>query len=257
MTSLPIELPDGFVSLVAEGATVTPGQILAQKEAPIEEVVNILDGFDVSRRKARKSLRKNPGDQIHPGDVIAVKKNLFGKVQATIVSQIAGTVLRYERDTGNLVVQVDIEPASLEIISPVAGTITLCNNKEIVIETDNAIIAEGVALGKTDEGTLFVLKESFGEDSIAHALYYLDSRAEGKIVLVQKLTRDLLIKGDSIGTKGFLSVVISDEDVEYVVQKEITLPVLEITEELVSKLHSWENKKIMIDTDSKAIILRE
>ena len=38
MTSLPIELPEGFVAIVTEGISVTPGQVLAQKEAPKEEV---------------------------------------------------------------------------------------------------------------------------------------------------------------------------------------------------------------------------
>jgi hypothetical protein len=257
MTALPIELPDGFVPVITEGALVIPDQVLAQKEAPKEEIVNVLQGLNISRHQARKSLKRNPGDQIHPGDIVAVKKNLFGKVQATVISQIEGTILRYERDTGNLVVQVAIAPASLEIISPVAGKVSLCNNKEIVVETDDAIISDGVALGKTAEGTLFVFKESFEEKNSSHTLYYLDGKAEGKIVLVQTLTRDLLIKGDSIGVRGFLSVLISDEDVEYVVQKEITLPVLEVTESLVSTLHSWENKKVMVDIESKAIILRE
>jgi len=184
---------------------------------------------------------------------------LFGKVQATIVSQIEGVILRYERDTGNLVVQVQNDPASLEIISPVAGTITLCNNKEIVIETEGAIVSEGTALGVNGEGTLFILQESFGENNAdsTSALYYLDSRAEGKIVLVKTLTRDLLIKGDSIGASGFLSVEISSEDIEYVQLKEIQLPVLEVTDEFISQLHPWENKKVMIDISNKAVILRE
>ena len=259
MTSLPIEIPEGFIALVAKGDTVTPGQVLARKEAPQDEMVNILQGLNISRKQAKKALKMNPGDTISPGDVVAVKTNLFGKVQASIISQISGTILRYERDTGNLVVQTDLEPSSLEIISPVAGTITLCNNKEIVIETEGVLVTEGVALGTTGEGTLFVLQESFGKynSDIDSSIYFLDDRAVGKIVLVKTLTRDLIIKGDSLGASGFLSNVISDEDIEYVQEKEITLPVLEVTDELVSKLHSWENKKVKIDITSKSIILRE
>src|SRR5216683_6260405 len=107
MTSLPIELPVGFIPLVVTGDTVTAGQVIAKKDAPKDEVVNIIQGLKVSRSHARKVLKKNPGDRIIPGDIIAVKKSLFGKVLATVTSQISGIIIRYERDTGNLVVRTD------------------------------------------------------------------------------------------------------------------------------------------------------
>jgi len=256
MTPLPIELPVGFVPLISQGDSVTIGQIIAQKEAPKDEIVNIIEALKVPRSKAKKTLRKGPGQKINPGDIIAIKKSFFGKELAKIVSHIAGTITRYERDTGNLVVRVDHEAAALELISPVAGTVTLCNNREIVIETSGAYLSNGVTLGESGEGTLFVLRESF-DDNLDNALYYLDSRSVGKMVLVKDLTRDLIIKGESIGVTGFLGTVISNEDIEYLQQKQIPIPVIEITKELVSDLHAWENKKIMIEVRSKAIILRD
>jgi hypothetical protein len=256
MTPLPIELPEGFVPLIKLGDSIIIGQIIAHKETPKDEIVNIIDALKVSRSRAKKLLKKGPGERIDPGDVVAVKKSFFGKEQAKITSQIAGTIIRYERDTGNLVVRADYETSELELISPVAGTVTLCNNREIVIETEGAYLSNGVTLGNTGEGTLFVLKESFDEGS-DNALYFLDSRTEGKIVLVKALTRDLIIKGESIGVTGFLGTTISNEDIDYLQQKQLPIPVIEITEELVTNLHSWENKKIMIEVRSKAIILRD
>ena len=156
-----------------------------------------------------------------------------------------------------MVVRTEREADSVELISPVAGTVSLCNNREIVVETENAYISEGITFGDTREGILFVLRESFDESDSDKALYYLDSRAAEKIVLVKALTRDLIIKGDSIGVMGFLGTTISNEDITYFQEKQLQLPVAEITNELVTKLHPWENKKIMIETKSKAIILRE
>jgi hypothetical protein len=256
MTSLPIEFPEGFTSLITQGDSVAIGQIIAQKTAPRDEIVNVITALRISRSHAKKTLRKGPGERIKPGDVVAVKKNFFGKEQARIVSQIAGTIIRYERDTGDLVVRIEQEDSELELISPVAGTITLCNNKEIIIETEDAYLSDGVTLGSTGEGTLFILKESF-DDNSDNSLYFLDSSAKGKIVLVRNLTRDLVIKGESIGVTGFLGTTISNEDIDYLRQKELPIPVIEITQELVSELHSWENKNIMIEVKSKAIILRE
>jgi hypothetical protein len=257
MTSLPIELPVGFTPLITQGDLVTIGQLLARKEAPQDEVVNILQSLNVSRNHAKKVLKKGPGEKINPGDVIAIKKSLFGKEQARIISEIAGTIIRYERDTGNLVVRTQQEPSSLEIISPVAGSVTLCNNREIVIETDGALVTTGVTLGKAGEGTLFILRESFDDSGSDNAVYYLDSRATDKIVLAKTLTRELVIKGDSIGVIGFLGMTISNEDITYLQEKQFELPVIEISQELVVHLHRWENRKIMVETRSKAIILRE
>lgn len=257
MTVLPIELPVGFTPSVSQGDTVTPGHILATKEVPQDEIVNIMQGLSLSRKDAKKALKKAPGEKIYPGDVIAVKKNVFGKVKSQIVSQISGIILRYERDTGNLHVRTDYEPSSLQIISPVAGKISLCNNKEIRIETENALVSTGVAMGETGEGALFVLKESFDENGSDNALYYLDSRAEGKIVFVNTISRDIIIKGDSIGAAGFLGVSIAIEEIEYLQNRKITLPVLEVIDELVLQLHAWENKKVKVDIASKAVILQE
>lgn len=256
MTALPVELPEGFTTLVAKGDSISQGQVIAKKDAPKDEIVNIIQALNVSRTRARRVLKKKPGDKIDQGDIIAIKKNLFGKVLGSITSGISGTVLRYERDTGNLVVRTDLQESDLELISPVAGTVTLCNNKEIVIETEDAYLTGGIAFGNTGEGLLLVLKESFKENGSDNALYYLDSRAAEKIVLVKTLTRDLIVKGDSIGVLGFLGTTISDFDSIYLQEKQIALPVIEISEELVPKLHAWEHKKVMLETGSKAIILQ-
>lgn len=257
MTSLPIDLPEGFSPLIKEGDTVTIKQVLARKEAPKEETVNIIQSLRLSRARAVKALRKGPGEKIKPGDVIAVKKNFFGKVKTSIISSISGVILRYERDTGNLVVHLEADLSSLEIISPVAGTVTLCNNKEIVVETRDALISTGVGIGVRGEGELLILKESFRENNFDSALYYLDSSAVDKIVFVHTLTRELIIKGDSIGVVGFLGVTIANEEIAYLQQKDIKLPVLEVNDGLVSKLNEWENKEIMLDIRTKTIILKE
>ncbi len=257
MTALPIELPEGFVPLISVGDSVTPDQTIAKKDAPQEESVNIMQGLKLSRQDAKKALKKGPGERINPGDVIAMRKSVFGKVKGKIVSQISGIILRYERDTGDLFVRTDVAPSSLELISPVAGTVSLCNNREIRIETDDAFVTNGVALGSTGEGTLFVLKESFDKDGSNNSLYYLDSRAEGKIILVHTISRDIIVKGDSIGAAGFLGVIISNEEIVSLQKKEVRFPILEITDELATKIREWENKKVLLDIGSKAIVLRD
>lgn len=257
MTSLPILLPEGFSPLVSAGAKVIRGQKLAQKHAPQDQSVNIMEALKLSRAQARRALRKNPGDRVEPGDVLAVKKSLFGKVKGSVTSGISGSILRYERDTGNLVVRTDYQSSSLELISPVAGTVYICNNKEIVLHTAHALASEGVALGKSAEGELFILNESFTDTSADNTLYYLDRRAVGKIVLVHTLTREVLTKGNTIGVKGFICIVIGPEEIIFTQEKKTQLPILEINEDIAEKLDHWKKKKVMVDITSKSIILQD
>lgn len=257
MTALPILLPEGFSPLVTAGQKIVRGQKLAQKHAPQDQMVNIMDALKISRSQARRSLQKNPGDRVNPGDILAAKKSLFGKIQGSVKSGITGVILRYERDTGNLVVRTDYQTSSLELISPVAGTVHICNNKEIVLHTAHALVSQGVALGKSAEGELFILEESFAEASADNILYYLDSRAVGKLVLVQTLTRDVLTKGNSIGVLGFICLTLGPEEIIFSQEKKLSLPILEINEDIAEKLEHWQKKKVMLDITSKSIILRD
>ena len=101
------------------------------------------------------------------------------------------------------------------------------------------------------------MKESFTDTGSENALYYLDSRAEGKIVLVSALSRDLIIKGESIGVAGFIGTVIQDRDIDYLSHREITIPVMAIDSNYISQIRRWEDKKILIITQNKAIILKK
>jgi hypothetical protein len=257
MTSLPVPLPDGFTPIVAVGTVVTVGQVLAQKAANKEEIINILQSLNVSRSQIKKVLKKNPGDAINPGEIIAEKKNFFGKQQAAIVSSITGTILRYERDTGNLIIRTDESVTSSEVISPVDGTVDLCNNKEIVIRTDKAVTGGRVVSGINNTGELFILEESFIDDGSTNVLYYLDSRAIGKIILGGTFSRDVLIKGVGIGATGFLGLAIPDEDIAYLQEKKITIPVMEIDSESMQKLKTKQGKKVVLDTQNNVIIFQE
>jgi hypothetical protein len=256
MTSLPITLPEGFFSIVTPGMTVTAGQVIAQKTAGVEEIINIPQTLNVSRSQVKKVLLKNPGDKIEPGDTIALKKNLFGKQQGSIISSILGTVVKYERDTGNLIVRTENSVTASEIISPVDGIVDLCNNKEIVVRTEKAVTGGRVVSGTVNTGEIFILEESFSENG-NNILYFLDSRAIGKIVLGGMLTKDVLIKGASIGAAGFLGETIPDEEMAYLQEKNISIPVMEIDKESMTLLKTMHGKKIIVDAQNKAVIFQE
>lgn len=254
MTTLPIPLPQGFSVIVSPGDEVSAGQVIAHKLAPVEQIVNIPESLSISLSQVKKVMKKSPGDKVMPGDVIAVKKNFFGKQQASIISSIEGTVSRYERSTGNLAIRTDEKETANELISPVAGTIDLCNNKEIVIRTDKAIAGGRVVSGQNNEGEIFILEESFSDKDSTGVLFYLDNRAIGKVVLGGTLTRDVLIKGAGIGTAGFIGTNILDDDIYYLQEKNIPIPVMEIDIESMNKLKEQHGKKVLIDVQNRTVV---
>lgn len=254
MPTLNFDLPENYYVLVKEGSPVEAGQILAKSQGTVEEFVNIPEHLDVPVKNVGKYLWVAPGDTIAVGDVIAEKKNFFGKVKSAIVSEINGTVLRYERDTGNLIVSNDDVADQGDIISPVDGTVELCNNKEIVVRTDKALTGTRVVSGTKSEGELFVLEESFSEAGAGNVLFYLDSRAVGKIVLGDILTRDVLIKGVGIGTAGFLAKSISDDDIAYLRERNIEMPVMEIDADSIESLRKKHGQKILVDAKTRTVL---
>jgi hypothetical protein len=134
VTQLPISLPSGFTPLVKANDKVASGTVLAQKTAVAEHVLSLTDVFSISPNEARKTLLKAPGENVAKGETIAVRKRLFGK-KHVITSNISGVVLRFERDTGNLVIQANSEQVNSTVISPVDGIVTLCDNEKIVVSS--------------------------------------------------------------------------------------------------------------------------
>lgn len=254
MTRISFPLSDGFVPVVAKGTDVSAGSLLAHNLAPVEHAINIPEALGIDLHKVKNVLVVNLGDTVTQGDIIAEKKNFFGKRQAAVVSSVAGTILKYERDTGNLVIRTDTKIDSNELISPVAGKVDLCNNKEIVIATENAVAGLEVSSGTQSEGELFLLAESFQDNTITNVLYYLDNRAIGKVVLGGALSRDLLVKGHGIGVAGFVGTGIGEEDINYLNEKNISLPVIVVNEEGLGKLKKQEGKKVKVDAKNRVVI---
>src|SRR5438105_2270087 len=133
MTSLPVLLSKGFSPLVKSGDVVTVGQILAQNIYKDDVIINLPNDLAIPLAKVKKVLKKNPGDTLSEGEIIAVKKSFLGVHQDAIISRISGTILRYERDTGNLVIKTSYATLTENLLSPVDGTVALCDNEKIII----------------------------------------------------------------------------------------------------------------------------
>ena len=251
MTSLPILLPYGYVALITQNDSVKIGQKIAENRAPQEEIINIAQELGISLRKARKLVQKNPGDPVRQGEIIALKKSLFGVKKEAIVSKIDGIVVKYERDTGNLYVRTSYNNLTEEFISPVDGVVSLCDNEKIVISVEKNVVLGTSATEAQTEGEVF----TFEDAPAANQFFLLDSKVIGKVVVAESLTRENVTKGIAVGAVGFVGAQIEPSDIEYVRQKHAHIPVIQIDQDGLKTLLAWKNKKIYLDGQARAIIL--
>lgn len=259
MTNLPVQLPPGYIPVVQEGQSVAVSQVIAKKNIKEQETINIARAFSIPLSKAAKTLKKFPGDDVKIGDILAVKKSFLGIEKEALISKREGRIANYERGSGELIIKTGEQAEIRELFSPVAGTVTMCNNEKIVIATDKDVIAADGGWGETAEGEVFVLQSSFASgnaeltiDSIA---FQLDSRAIGKIVIAKKASKEFLLKGIGIGAKGMIVIDIPEEDLSYIAGKKFQTPILSVNNESVSNLLSWEGRKVFVDGKAKAVIL--
>lgn len=255
MTVLPVVLPQGFTSTVSLQTSVKPGEIIAKRtqELSLEKKIPIATFLEVPSRNAGKYLKKNPGDAISIGDIVAQKKSLFGLSKTDVKSQIAGTFSRYERDTGTLVLSTSnklLEGNAETITAPVEGVITDVSNEKILIKTHQSVLQAVLGLGESAQAELFCT-----DPSIEDVFYQLDAKAIGKIVLLPKVTKDIVMKANGIGVKGLITQEISDVDCAYITQKIPLFPLVKVEKSVYDILNAQKRRTIFLNGKEKVLIL--
>ncbi len=252
MVKLPILLSYGFVPVVKINDQVKAGQVISSKVGCKEYIISVSKSLSISTDKARKCLKKNPGDTVAIGDVLAVKKGFFGMNEDKIVARVDGVVSRYERHSGNLVIQVGGEDDKGEdVVSPVDGIIVICNNNMIVIGTEKDVYSGTKGVGENVIGEIFILE---GTNDIS--LYYsLGSRAIGKIIVGGSFSRELLIKSIGMGAIGVIGTNIRDVDIEYLSSRHMVAPVIEVDSITIERILQWKDKKIYLNSPERQILL--
>ena len=88
MTLLPVLLPEGYVLKVSANDKLTAGTVIAEKKSSgKEKIIHISQIFNFPAKDIKKALKKNLGDGILKGDVIAEKKGSLGMGSKKIISE--------------------------------------------------------------------------------------------------------------------------------------------------------------------------
>jgi biotin carboxyl carrier protein len=160
MTELPVLIPTGFTTTITPGTTVTVGDTLATYDAVSEEAINLAEKLETNPLKVAKMLKKNPGESVEVGEALAVESGFFSSIQ--VQSKVAGTIIRYERNTGKLIIAPtksdEAEAIGDTIVAPVEGTVLSVDDSQIILKTDKNVLAASRGSGKAVSGDVYILE---------------------------------------------------------------------------------------------------
>ena len=242
MTSLPITIPSGFEPKVAKGDKIVAGQILAESEKSSAMAVNMGLHLGVRGKRVKKFLKKNPGEAILSGEILAEKKTIFGK--RTVTSRVSGTISNFEENSGILFL-LATSSQSQTIHSPVDGVVTEAKEGKIVIDTERESILGIFSTGEISEGEVLSVGEKLDYNEIT-------DRIRGKILLGGTFDRESLSKAIGMGAGGIIAKDVPDSVLDNFSEKKVPTPVIKIKPEDFGKLSNGQ--KVVLDGAKKLIV---
>jgi hypothetical protein len=245
MTLLPILLPEGFSLKVSAGDKITAGQVIAEGQDKIhEEIIPIAHQLKLVPKKAIGMLKKNLGDSIEVGDILAVKKSMLSSQK--VISEFSGTLVKIDEETGDLTVRTNQSGGNLKTIAaPADGIVESCDEKQIVLKTEKQAIVAIDGIGGDSEGQIEYLADS-DENKLGLEI-------KGKILLTKNINRIYLFKTVGLEAAGIITEELEDIDFIDLEEKHVRMPVLKVSEEDFKKL--TKEKKVYLFGKNKSIVI--
>lgn len=275
MTTLPVTIPEGFTIIVKKGDKVEKNDLLAKAPEgmavpPPETIIDLTAVFNELPDTVRKYLLKGPGDRIEDGEIIASRGRSFGLKKDQVIAHVSGTITRFDRGEGRLIISRDdvapSETESLDILSPLAGSIKVCNNDSIVIQPDSdeevpvetikpvKVKADGKGTGGKVTGPVMTLAPSGSDDIITSIQITRDTI--GKILLLPDIEKDAIAKASAIGVAGILGTELSADLFDYVKERKIDIPLVSVDQAEGKKLVK-SKKAVTINGSDRSIVYED
>lgn len=175
MPKISFSLPVPGKIVVDVGIKVEKNDTLAIYEEAKIINLNLTNLLELKPQKIYKTLVKKPGDKIEIDDIIAIKKQIFGK--KIIYSPVSGKLLSLDETRGILTIEIKGEEKKL--LTPVGGQIIeIIDDKTVVIDF-NGLVYEAKECLNNRWGELSVL----GNVDEAVDLYQIQRARAGKILV--------------------------------------------------------------------------
>lgn len=248
MTLLPILLPDESRVEVSVNDKLTAGQVIAKKGGvSTEEIIHVSQSLNIPLKKFKNCLKKNLGDSIEEGEIIAVKKGHLGIGGKKLISKFSGTVINIDEGKGDVYIKTGSGRKEEEIISPVDGTVDFCDNEKIVVKTDGEVVLAQDGLGNEQTGELLYI-ENFDPNK-------LTGKISGRVILTKNMDKASLFKAIGLNAAGVITCGLEDTDFIDLEDKRIDASVLILAQDNFNKLEKYKNKKVFLGGKNKIIVI--
>jgi len=245
MTLLPIILPKNYIAKVSAGDKIEAGKVIAYQKEFKEEVIHLFKDYGINLSKNPNALKRGLGDRVDEKTILATKKKLFNPKK--IFSPVQGTIVKIDKDRGDVYVKTNLEGEGQTLLSPVEGVVDFCDNEKIVIKTEKDAISVVTASGEKTEGILKVLAQVEPES--------LSEEQKNKVLLVPNTTRLFVFKAIGIGINGLISNEIDEEIFEELLEKKIKAAVCLVGNPEFEKLKKQGGKLVLINPEGKSILI--
>jgi len=194
-TVVVIDLGAGAAARVKAEEMITKGEVLGEK-LPDRAEYDLVKVLGVKADKATKLLKKQVGDEVRPGDLLAEKKGWL--TAKKLKSQVAGKVIAGEK--GKLT--VEISGTGHEIVSMVTGKVVKADNGAVEVDIRGEELIADWGWGPQVWGKLWLLGASDGQELSIESV-----RGDLKnlvVVLGVVLNKGLWHKLCTLGIKGLI-----------------------------------------------------
>ena len=209
-----------------------------------EEIIPLASLLHISPSRIPQYLKKAIGEEVQNGDLLAEKRSLF--ISSAVKSPLKGKIKEIDLKMGTLtLVYTDLSGITEKrrrISSPVAGKISAIDKNGIDIEVEGHVLRAIKGEGEEVTGDLDYISGSETD------IFDIDSEVNEKIVFCRGLPEEGVVKLEVLGAAGCI------------IQKagnNLSLPWVEVNEEVAKKLGSYQGKKIWLRPKEKEIVVLE
>ncbi len=196
--------------LVSLGEKVEPATAVARTELPGNaQVVRAAQMLGVEVRDLPNALRKQVGDRIAKGELLAETRSFFGLFRSVLNSPVAGVLEAVSDTTGNLTVRE--APIPVEVPAYVEGVVVEVMPEEgVVVETHGAMIQGIFGVGGERQGRLRLAVSSPDQVLDENAV---PADSQGEILVGGSLvTGGALRRAAAVGAVGIVAGGIIDRE---------------------------------------------
>lgn len=194
MNQITILLPSDSVPTVHVGDTLTFDTEIAHttKKPIISQTIKVAQSLNFKPEKIFKHLKKNIGDKVHKGDIIATKDAVFATKK--FIADSEGILTSVNHHSGEIIIEhtTDEEEKSV-MLALLEGTVGSIEKDKILIKTSKTLTVPLMSEPRDRFGGAVVITDK------TNAMQLSMPQVNGKVILALEVSDYILSKFEALG----------------------------------------------------------